>query len=220
MSIPLLPIVPALIPQSAEDVLTFLTHVPFVHEVHIDVVDGQFVSSVSWPISPAGSPLSVKTHTDRFTLEVDLMMHNPYAAAREWEKAGADMIVFHVETVDEASFIDFCTHSTVSVGIAFHGETSLDTLKPYVPYADYIQVMGIDVIGAQGQPFSERTIEKIKTLKATYPHMLISVDGSVNKDTIKNIKAAGADRVIVGSAISQAPDMAVAYEALVAVVNE
>ncbi len=219
MTIPQIPIVPAIIPKTAEEVISFLSKLTFAHEVHIDVVDGEFVPSVSWPISPEGSPMSVKSHTDRYTLEVDLMMKNPFPAAREWERAGADMIVFHVETIDEASFIDFCKHSAASVGIAFHGGTSLEVVKPYIAYADYIQVMGIEEIGAQGQPFSPRTIEKVQTLKTQYPHVPVSVDGSVNKDTLKQIVEAGADRVIVGSAISRASDMESAYRELVEIVN-
>jgi ribulose-phosphate 3-epimerase len=201
-------------------VVSFLEKIPFVTEVHIDVVDGEFVPSTSWPINPTGSLMAVKPHTDKFTLEVDLMMKNPFPAAREWEKAGADMIVFHVETVDEASFEDFCKHSTTSVGIAFHGTTTFETVKPYLPHADYIQVMGIEEIGSQGQPFSPKTCEKIEMLKALYPHVLVSVDGSVNTQTIRDIAKAGADRVIVGSAISRAPDMTDAYDRLVQIVNE
>ena len=220
MSIPTVPIVPALIPTSANDVREFARQLTFVHEIHIDVVDGDFVPTVSWPLEPADSPLAVKPYTDAFTLEVDLMMTNPIPAARAWEQAGADMIVFHVETVDVDSLADFCKHSMASVGVAFHGETPVSAIIPHLLYVDYIQVMGIDTIGAQGQPFSDRTLEKIKTLKAQYPQVMLSVDGSVNKQTIKQIVKAGADRLIVGSAISKAADMSVAYKELVSLVND
>lgn len=220
MKAPRIPIVPAIIPKSAAEVIAFTKEVDFSHELHIDVVDGEFVESVSWPISPSDSPMSVKSYTDKFTLEVDLMVKNPFPAARAWEQAGADMIIFHVETVDIDSFVDFVKHSAASIGIAFHGASTLDDIKPYVEYADYIQVMGIETIGAQGQPFSERTIEKVEALKTLYPQVPVSVDGSVNKDTIKKIVKAGADRLIVGSAISKALDMKVAYEDLVMLVND
>ncbi len=217
---PSIPIVPALIPSSAQEVITFTSQLSFVRELHIDVVDGVFAGTASWPIVTKQSPLCVKTYTDKFTLEVDLMMHNPFPTAREWESAGADMIVFHVETIDIESFIDFCKHSTASVGIAFHGETTLEEVKPYLPYADYVQVMGIDIVGLQGQPFSSHTIEKVETFKALYPHIPVSVDGSVNKTTIGKLKKAGVDRLIVGSAISKASDINAAYQELVLLVNE
>ncbi len=220
MNIPKVPIVPAIIPASATEIITFTQKLTFVHEIHIDIVDGDFVPAVSWPIGTTDTPLQVKSFTDAFTLEVDLMIKNPIPAARAWEQAGADMIVFHVETVDEASFTDFCKHTSVSVGVAFHDQTHIDSLKPYLPSADYIQVMGIEQIGAQGQPFSSQTLEKVATLKSLYPHIPISVDGSVNKDTIKQIINAGVDRVIVGSAISRSENMIEAYNQLVAIVNE
>ncbi len=209
-----IPIVPALIPDSQKAVVNFTAEMSFVHEIHIDVVDGEFVPAVSWPVSPADSPLSVKSYTDRYTLEVDLMVKQPLAAALLWEQAGADMIVFHVETISPESFSAFAKRTTASVGIAFHGATTIETIKPYVAYADYIQIMGIETIGAQGQAFSEKTLSKIETLKVQYPHIPISVDGSVNKDTIKRIVSAGADRVIVGSAISHAEDKKAAYDSL------
>ncbi|MEK7462622.1 MAG: hypothetical protein AAB618_03535 [Patescibacteria group bacterium] len=220
MSTARIPIVPAIIPATAAEVIAFTQAIFFSRELHIDVVDGEFVETVSWPIDPADSPLAVKPYTDKFTLEVDLMMSNPIPAARAWEKAGADMIVFHVESIDCDSFIDFIKHSAASVGIAFHGVTTLDALKPYLAYADYIQVMGIETIGLQGQPFSLRTIEKVESLKALYPHIPVSVDGSVNHETIKQVVKAGADRMIVGSAISKADDKQSAYEELALLVNE
>lgn len=216
---PHIPIVPAIIPATGEAIVSFTSDISFVSELHIDVVDGQFVESVSWPVSPEGSPLAVKPHTDRFTLEVDLMMMNPFPSARAWEAAGADMIVFHIETIDEASFADFCAHTSASVGVAFHGATTINDIKPYVTHADYVQVMGIEKIGAQGQPFSVATIEKIKALKTLYPHVPVSVDGSVNNTTISNLVKAGADRVIVGSYISQAEDKEAAYQELAQIVN-
>ncbi len=220
MSVPRIPIVPAIIPASAAEVIAFTQNINFSHELHIDIVDGEFVESVGWPIAPADSPMAIKSYTDKFTLEVDLMMNNPFPAARAWEQAGADMIIFHIETIDPVSFADFCRNSAASVGIAFHGETTLDRLKPYVAYTDYIQVMGIEEIGSQGQPFSARTLDKVETLKNLYPNLPVSVDGSVNKETINKIAKAGVDRLVVGSAISKVSDMESAYQELVEIVNE
>ena len=61
--------------------------------------------------------------------------------------------------------------------------------------------MGIDHIGFQGQNFDKKVIDKIKTTKAKYPSIPISVDGGVSLETAPELIAAGADRLIVGSAI-------------------
>ena len=211
-----IPIVPAVIPKSESEVIEFTKRLSFSHEFHLDVTDGNFVPSVSWPYEPIGEPMAVKPHTDKYTLEVDLMVCDPIKAARAWIKAGADMLVFHVETIDLASFIDFADHERVSVGISFSGDTPLEAIFPYLKYADYVQMMGIHVIGEQGQPFDTSALGKIKALDPLIP---ISVDGSINKDTIVDVVKAGADRLIVGSAIVKQEDPEAAYRHLCSLIN-
>jgi ribulose-phosphate 3-epimerase len=216
----IIPIVPAIIPKSEAEVVSFVKALSFSHELHLDVVDGQFVQNSSWPYEPAGEPLAVKPYTDAYTLEVDLMVQNPIPAARAWVKAGADMLVFHIETIDLPSFIDFVDHTDISVGVSFHGDTSLDTLLPYLPYAEYVQVMGIHTIGSQGQPFSEQTFVSIDAIRRQFPKLPISVDGSVNQNTIARLAKAGVDRLIVGSAIVGQENPEAAYRELLTCVNE
>jgi ribulose-phosphate 3-epimerase len=205
------PIVPAFIPNSKEAVLQQCELLAFSHELHLDVVDGKFVPFVSWPYVPLGDAIEVKSYTDRFTLEVDLMVQNPFVAARAWEKAGADMLVFHIETIDLPSLIDFVGHTQVSVGISLHGITPIESILPYVPYVDYIQIMGIQEIGQQGQSFDESALSKIQFVKQQAPALTVSVDGSVNAQSIRPLITAGVDRLIVGSAIVKQDDPYQAY---------
>jgi ribulose-phosphate 3-epimerase len=215
------PIVPAVIPKSEAEAISFAQSLLFSREFHLDVVDGNFVQNVSWPIEPIGEPMALKPHSDKYTLEVDLMMQNPIPAARAWIKAGADMLIFHVETVDVASFVDFVMHSGgVSVGVSFHGDTPIESVFPYIAHADYVQVMGIHTIGLQGQSFSEKTFEYITRIKEEFSQLPIQVDGSVNAETIPRLIKAGVSRLIVGSAIVGKENPQEAYEALVALVNE
>lgn len=217
-----IPIVPAIIPTSEAEVVQMTKTLRFSHELHLDVVDGKFVPAVSWPFTPVGEPIAVKPHTDAYTLEVDLMVDNPIPVAKQWIQAGADMVVFHIETVDLASFIDFIDHApkSVSIGASFSGDTLLDAVFPYLEHADYIQVMGIHAIGVQGQPFDEAVFAKIEAIRTTFPQLMISVDGSVNLQTAPRLVKAGVDRLIVGSAIVKQDDPEAAYHALVKVVNE
>ncbi len=214
------PVVPAIIPKSREEVVRFAQQLTFSRELQLDLVDGQFVSSVSWPYDPKGEPLSVKSYLDQYTLEVDLMVSDPLAAAKEWVTAGADMLVFHVETLSLDAFRDFAEETPVSVGVSAHGATPLETLAEYAQYADYIQLMGIYEVGAQGLPFDESVLEKTEELKRRFPMMMISVDGSVNKETITRLKKAGVDRFICGSAIVQQPDPEAAHRDLTALIND
>ncbi len=212
-------IVPAVIPQSEQQIKELAGALTFSHEFHLDVVDGQFVNAISWPYTPFGVPKAVKPYTDEYTLEVDLMVSEPITAAREWIEAGADMLVFHVETLSLQAFKDFSASTRVSLGVSAHGATPLSTLFEYATHADYIQLMGIFEIGSQGQPFFEGVIEQIATVKRAFPELSITIDGSVNKDTIKRLYKAGADRFIVGSAITLTEDKKSAHAALQALIN-
>ena len=215
----MIPIVPAVIPASEAVLIKQLERLSFSPEVHVDVVDGKFTPSVSWPCSPSGDPMQVKDAADRFTLEVDLMVEDPLVPAADWITAGADMLVFHVETLSLDNFKSIAEYTHVTIGVTCHGDTPIATLLEYAAFADYIQLMGIKQIGAQGQPFDESVLETIATVKASYPSKPLTVDGSVNLNTIERIVAAGANRVIVGSAVTLQDDPQAAHQALQAVIK-
>lgn len=215
----MIPIVPAIIPKTLDEIKTVLPSLSFSPEIHVDVVDGKFVPFTSWPYQPSGQPTMVKDVTDEFTLEVDLMVEDPLVAADAWLKAGADMLVFHTENISVEAFTRFANSTRVSVGISAVNDTPLEELRPYLESADYIQLMGIAKIGAQGQPFDERVIDRIKEIKIEYPNLPITIDGSVNKNTIAKLAQAGADRFICGSAILGAPEPYVAYNELQALIT-
>lgn len=213
------PIVPAIIPQSFDDVKKLCERLSFSLELHLDVVDGQFVPFTSWPYSPSGDPLEVHEFTDRFTLEVDLMVARPLMAADAWVKAGADMLVFHTETISVEECKRFKEQHKVTISICAGNDVSDAVLYEYLPFVDGVQVMGIPHVGTQGLPFDERSLARISKLKQDWPKLPISVDGSVNADTIKRLAATDADRFIVGSAIATAVDPAVAHFELVRALN-
>ncbi|HMO78490.1 MAG TPA: hypothetical protein PKD95_04840 [Candidatus Paceibacterota bacterium] len=215
----MIPIVPALIPKSAAEILTVLPKLGFAAEVHIDVVDGKFVPYTSWPYSPSGVPDEAREETDKFTLEVDLMVEDPLAAGEDWIAAGADMLVFHTENISPTALKRFSESTKVSIGIAVINDTPLPVLETYLEAVDYVQLMGIAKVGAQGQPFDERVLTRIVELKKRYPALTLSIDGSVNLKTIARLKQAGADRFICGSAIVGVANPEAAYLELRALLN-
>jgi ribulose-phosphate 3-epimerase len=212
------PIVPAVIPKTEQQLVEMTKLLRFSHEIHVDVTDGKFVPAASWPFISGGEAIAIKPHTDAYTLEVDLMVENPIPVAREWIRAGADMLVFHIETIDIASFNDFVMHAPkgVTVGISFSGDTPVEAVFPYLEYAEYVQIMGIHTIGSQGQPFDESVFARIEAVRVEKPDILISVDGAVGVATIPKLLSVGVDRFIVGSAIVGQEDPEAAYHTLVA----
>ncbi len=214
-----LALVPAFIPKNEKEAVEMAQKLSFAAELQIDLVDGRFAPNTSWPIAPEGDPLAVKSYLDKYTLEIDLMVEQPIEKAKEWEQAGADMLVFHVETITLESLVDYTECSQASIGVSAHGDTSLEKLESYIQEVDYVQLMGIREIGFQGQVFDETVLDKIKYLRQKYPNLSIGVDGSVNPDTVVKIKEAGADRFVCGSAIVRQSNPEQAYNNLLSLIK-
>lgn len=214
-----IPVVPALIPQSLEHAKAEISRVGFSNEIQVDLVDGVFAPTTSWPYEPVGDPMDLKYLLDKFTLEVDLMVQQPIAAALAWLEAGADMLIFHVESLELEAFKNFVQTCNCTVGVAAHGDTTVETIAAYAAYADYIQLMGIREIGAQGQPFDETVLDRITALRRQFPDKVMSVDGSVNLQTIEQLKAVGVNRMVVGSGIFGQTDAERAHQELSQLIN-
>ncbi len=212
-------IIPAIIPRSYAELEAFVAALGDVPEVHVDVVDKTFSNSPSWPREIADVPEDILPLLAPYTSEVDLMIENPVGAAKAFESLGADMVVFHVETITETELRSFLTHTKMSVGIAANNSTSFINLVPYLSLVDYVQVMGIATIGQQGQPFDETAQLRIAEIHTMFPHLAISIDGSMNADTIPRILSLPISRVVVGSAIMKSPAPRQAYDNLLALLS-
>lgn len=216
-------IIPAIIPESLTHLRTMLDRVPFAPAVQVDVIDGIFAPQVSWPYGEgerAGDPMDVKADFSLFEIEIDLMVEKPEAHLDRWVSAGAQRIVVHIESTEYMD--DIVTHADVhgyTLGIAFDDDTALDVVVPYLSRVGFVQCMGIDVVGAQGEPFEPRVLENIRALHTQFPNLLIQVDGSVNMETIVLLRDAGASRFIAGSAIMKAEHPQEAYEQLTHMMN-
>jgi pentose-5-phosphate-3-epimerase len=112
---------------------------------------------------------------------------------------------------------NLCKEKDVALGISCSNTTTLDHHRTMVRIAKglytnvYIQVMGIAIIGIQGQPFDETVIARIVSLHKEFTDMLIQVDGSMNPKSTEKVLEAGATRVVVGSYIFDAPNVHNAY---------
>lgn len=209
-------LVPAVIPQSLEHLTRTLETVSsFTKEVQVDIVDGRFVPFTSWPYVPKGSVSDLQQFTKTLTIEVDLMVKEPERILHTYVDAGVQKIVLHLESLASSSIIPTLRNECrAMLGLSILNDTPLQALAPYLQYADYVQLMGIDRIGVQGQPFDERVLARIREVHALRPGIIVSIDGSVNQDTVEKLRNAGADRLVSGSAILSAPDPQRAFEAL------
>ena len=178
--------------------------------VQIDLMDNNFVDSVSWPyqdgifaLKEAEELRKLISEYRELSFEVDLMVNNPETIAPVFANAGVSRIIFHHRSLSDPHAIDRFEefHPDIEIGIALHIDDDIDVIDQYLPKISTIQCMGIENVGYQGQDFSEKVLEKIKGIREKYPDMEIQVDGGVNLDTIKKLSEAGAERFVSGSAV-------------------
>jgi ribulose-phosphate 3-epimerase len=194
-----------------------------VRTVQIDVVDGRFAGPPTWPYAK-DHPLAglsgdgwLRTFGD-FIYEIDLMVESPEESAGYWIAAGASRIVVHIESTrylprllnelrDKYGHEPGFAPDLLSFGLALNIDTDTSVLDPFLSSVDFIQFMGIARIGVQGQPFDERVIGKLRRFHKAHPEVPTQVDGGVTRATAPALAGAGADRLIVGHDLWEAPDL-------------
>lgn len=211
-------ITPAIIPTSLQHLKDAIAKLP-TRNWQIDVVDGKFVPFESWPYHPLGNPSEAADILIDIKAEIDLMVEEPLKAATNWIDAGASALVFHLEGLDDPKqALDLVDNNDIEIAFALNNDTPLEILYPYIESLDFVQLMGIKIIGAQSQPFDNRVIDRIMEISSLFPNTSISVDGGVNADTIKSLKDAGANRFVVGSAIQNAENPILEYQKLLKII--
>jgi len=225
-------IIPAIMPNNYDDLLQKAGRVKgIVPVVQIDVMDGMFVKETSWPYDKDGVEqfrLMVERGDklpfwEDIVYEIDLMIEHPEAVVSDWVALGAHRILVHIESVanplivlsvmedilkkEEVQDENYEVSAPLEFGIAIGALTPLETLTPYIHDVDVVQLMGIKKIGYQGEPFDEDVIERIKSLRAEHPHLIISVDGGVHFESAPKLINAGATRLVSGSTIFESSDI-------------
>ena len=169
--------------------------------LHLDVMDGAFVPSISF-----GMPViaSLRGYTD-LVFDVHMMVEDPGRYVESIRAAGADIITVHQEA---------CTHldrvigqikaSGAKAGVALNPATPVSTLECVLDQVDMVLVMSVNP-GFGGQKFIPYTLDKVRALRQYFDRKGLStdiqVDGGVNRDTICPLIEAGANVLVAGSAV-------------------
>ena len=169
--------------------------------IHIDVMDGIFVPSISF-----GMPIikSIRPLTDKI-FDLHLMIEEPIRYVDEFTSLGADIITVHVEACkDTAATLKRIKELGVKAGITLNPDTPLSDVREYLPLADMLLIMSV-VPGFGGQKFIEASLDKLREavilrdeLGLNYD---IEVDGGVNFDNIRDIHEEGANIIVAGSTV-------------------
>jgi len=176
--------------------------------IHIDVMDGNFVPNIS-----LGAPIvkAIRRWTDR-VFDVHLMINDPKKYAPDFIKAGADIIVFHLEAKSDADeTIKLIKDSGVKVGVSIKPDTAAEVIFPYLDRLDMVLVMTVEP-GFGGQSFMEDMMPKVKKIREEIDRrnldVDIQVDGGISEKTISTAAEAGANVFVAGSAVFNAEDPA------------
>ncbi len=213
-------IIPAILPDTSEVLAEGLASlVGGPRFVQIDVCDGLFVTTRTWPLRPhdrihfadvlkgeEGLP-----YWHEFNFEIDLMVHQPEKHVLNWVVAGVHRVVFHLKSQHNWNELHDAVGDIADIGLAVDLDPPYEKLALYVPRVDYIQVMGIAELGRQGSALDNRVFALIKRLKHDFPDVTLQVDGGVSEENARTLLDAGVDRLVVGSAIMRATSPKDAY---------
>ena len=182
--------------------------------VHIDVMDGQFVPNLTF-----GAPVvkKIRKVTDLF-FDCHLMVENPEKYIADFKAVGADQIVVHVETTKHLHrCIQQIKGEGMKAGVALNPATPLPTIEEILPYVDMVLLMTVNP-GFGGQSFIESMVPKVERLRKLITErgldVDIQVDGGINAETSKLVRAAGANVLVAGSYVYGAEDTAKAIASL------
>lgn len=190
--------------------------------VHVDVMDGHFVPNLTMGV-PVLKQLSKATEVP---MDVHLMITNPLTQIPWFAAAGADIITFHAETVNEEEMVEavrMIHDAGVKAAISVKPKTPVEVIAPVIADVDMVLIMSVEP-GFSGQSYIEGSEDKVAQVvemaRAVGNSPLIQVDGGIGVKTAARVAAAGADVLVCGNAVFAAEDPAAALKAVEDIANE
>jgi len=169
--------------------------------IHLDVMDGRFVPNLTF------GPLVVEAirKVTKLPLDVHLMIVEPERYLADFARAGADWITVHFEATPHVHrAVQQVRELGKKAGLAINPGTPLEALLPLLPELDLALLMSVNP-GFGGQKYIAASTERIRRLSGLRQHLnpacLIQVDGGIKPENVAEVSRAGADVVVVGSAL-------------------
>ena len=169
--------------------------------IHFDVMDGMFVTSISF-----GMPVLASIHdaTEQF-MDAHLMVQEPIRYVEAFQKAGADYVTVHLEACEDVkTTLDKIHACGMKAGLAVNPETDVKELVPYLEDVEMILIMSVHP-GFGGQKFIPESLDKIREVRAMLNEKNletdIQVDGGIYVENVREVLDAGANVIVAGSAV-------------------
>ena len=209
-----IPILPSTLCFNMNDYTTYTLFASAgISMIHVDIMDGFYVDKIAGGIDELAT---IRTNT-KSHLHVHLMTESPSVWATDAINAGADTVIVSTNTSGVRDAIKIIKNAGKRCGIAINPETNLEILVPVLKEIDEVMLMAVKP-GAAGQEFDPTVLQKIKTLDYTRKKhglkYLMSVDGGIKPETAKLCWDAGANLLVSGSYLANAPDFPLAVQSL------
>ncbi len=197
-------IAPSILSADFSNLREEIRKVSIARYLHLDIMDGAFVPNLTFG---PGLIKALRPHTKQ-VFDTHLMIENPEKYIKLFAEAGSDIITIHAEAVNHLDkVVEQIKEYGCQVGVALNPSTSLSVLDYILEKLDMVLLMTVNP-GFGGQEFISGMYTKIKALKNIINtkslNTKIEVDGGVNVDNIIDIKQAGVDIIVTGSAIFKA----------------
>ena len=216
-------IIPAIVPHDIPQIASFGSSVAeYSTWLHVDIDDGRFEAAVTWPFGDPAQTYELETFQELcrlpevLSLEVHLMVADPLTVGEQFARAGFKRVIAHIEAFQSPeathqALAAFRAAGASEVGLAVKIDTPVSAIDEFAGECDVIQLMSIAVIGSQGQAFEDRVLARVEELHANHPDMMVAVDGGVSEATVEELVRAGANRLVVGHALSESTKPATMY---------
>ena len=207
-------IVPAVLTDDAVELTRLVTLANgFAPFVQIDIMDGVFVPTTSVEVE------TIREQDIRFRWEAHLMVSDPLAHLESFGSAGAERVIFHVESADDPSEVVAHARSLgLGIGVALNPPTPVAVIEALLPWVDCVLLMSVNP-GYYGAPFVPEVMAKICQVRSLCADVEIAVDGGVKEANVVDVARRGVDTVCVGSAVFSTADPKSSYLRLVSLVQ-
>ena len=183
--------------------------------IHCDVMDGVFVNNITFGIKMVEDLRKITS----FPIDFHLMIVHPEKYVERFAKAGADIITVHYEACQDnlKEVLELIKSTGVKCGAVINPDTPVEKIKDVILLCDMVLVMSV-FPGFGGQKFIESALDKLREIRKIIDEsgkeIDLEIDGGITAENVSEVKNAGANVIVAGSAVFKAEDRRAVIEAL------